>query len=100
MKESLGRAGLLTALAALLQVIGRLLYPALVPRGVTTTLLIIMFFGSLNILGLGVLGEYLAKVFEEVKRRPHLIRRSLVRVGEVRPAADQRPLSETTSAAT
>ena len=41
-------------------------------------------FGSLNILGISILGEYLAKVFEEVKRRPHFIRRSEIRDGEIR----------------
>ena len=80
----------LTGLAALLQVIGRLLFPELVPRGVTTTLLFIMFFGSVNFLGLSVLGEYLAKVFEEVKRRPHFIRRSVIRDGEVRRADEDK----------
>jgi dolichol-phosphate mannosyltransferase len=76
----------LTGLAAVLQIIGRLLFPELVPPGVTTTLVFIMFFGSLNFVGLSVLGEYLAKVFEEVKRRPHFIRRSVIRDGEVRHA--------------
>ena len=85
---------MLTAVAALLQLMGRLLFPELVPKGVTTTLLMIMFFGSFNFLGISVLGEYLAKVFEEVKRRPHFIRRSLVRDGEVRPAADCKPISD------
>ena len=77
----------LTGLTALLQVIGRLLFPELTPRGVTTTLLFIMFFGSLNFLGISVIGEYLAKVFEEVKRRPHFIRRSVIRDGEIRRAS-------------
>ena len=87
---------MLTALAALVQLMGRLLLPELVPKGVTTTLLMIMFFGSLNFLGISVLGEYLAKVFEEVKRRPHFIRRAIVRDGEVRPAADCTPISDVT----
>jgi polyisoprenyl-phosphate glycosyltransferase len=80
----------LTGLMALLQIIGRLLFPELTPRGVTTTLLFIMFFGSLNFLGLSVLGEYLAKVFEEVKRRPHFIRRSVIRDGEIRHSDEER----------
>ena len=42
----------------------------------------------MNLLGISVLGEYLAKVFEEVKSRPHFIRRSEIRDGEVRPAID------------
>jgi hypothetical protein len=47
-----------------------------------------MSFGSLKILGLSVLGEYLAKVFEEVKRQSHFIRRSVIRDGEVRRSTE------------
>ena len=31
-------------------------------------------FGSLNLFAIGLLGEYLARVFEEVKRRPLYVR--------------------------
>ncbi len=41
----------------------------------------IAFFGSLNLLALGIIGEYLIKVFEEVKRRPKFIRKA-IRHGE------------------
>ncbi len=75
---------------ALLQTLGRIFLPNSVPPGITTTLLLILFFGSLNFFGISVLGEYLAKVFEEVKRRPHFIRRSEIRDGEVRPAIEDR----------
>ncbi len=66
------------------QVVAKLLFPALAPKGYTTLLLLILFFGSLNLAALSVLGEYLAKIFEEVKRRPHFIRRSIIEDGEVR----------------
>jgi len=62
----------------------------LVPRGITTLLLTVMLFGALNLFAIGVIGEYMAKVFEEVKRRPLFIRRSVIRNGEVRFAAEQR----------
>ena len=61
------------------------------PRGVTTILILVLLFGSLNLFAIGLVGEYLARVFEEVKRRPLYIRSSIVRDGEVRlvsPAAD------------
>ena len=76
----------LSIVLGLIQVGGKLLFPDIVPPGITTTLLLVLFFGSLNFFGLSVLGEYLAKIFEEVKRRPHFIRRSLIKDGEVRPA--------------
>jgi nucleoside-diphosphate-sugar epimerase/glycosyltransferase involved in cell wall biosynthesis len=71
-------------LLATVQIALRLFLPKSTPPGITTTLLTILFFGSLNFFGIGVLGEYLAKIFEEVKRRPHFIRRSEIRDGEVR----------------
>ncbi len=67
-----------------------MLVPDIAPKGVTTTLLFIMFFGSLNLLGISLLGEYIAKIFEEVKQRPLFIRKSIIRDGEVRPAGDDR----------
>ena len=60
----------------------------MVPEGLTTVLLAIMLFGSLSVFGTGLLGEYLAKVFEEVKQRPLYIRRSVIRDGEIRAASD------------
>jgi dolichol-phosphate mannosyltransferase len=80
----------LSVLAGMFEIAFRLLFPRYSPPGIATTLLTILFFGSLNFFGIGVLGEYLAKVFEEVKRRPHFIRRTIIRDGELRPAVDDR----------
>jgi dolichol-phosphate mannosyltransferase len=77
-------------LLAVYQVLGKLLFPRLTPPGLTTIIVLIVFFGSLNLFGLSIIGEYLAKVFEEVKQRPVFIRRSIIRDGEVRPATDVR----------
>lgn len=66
------------------QTVSRLLFPELAPKGVTTMLLLILFFGSINLFAVGIIGEYIAKIFEEVKQRPLFIRKHLVRDGEVR----------------
>jgi nucleoside-diphosphate-sugar epimerase/glycosyltransferase involved in cell wall biosynthesis len=86
---SVSGAGMLvlTLLLMAFQLVSRLLFPRLVPPGVTTVLLAILFFGAINLFATGILGEYLAKVFEEVKRRPLFIRRSIIRNGEVRASA-------------
>jgi polyisoprenyl-phosphate glycosyltransferase len=68
----------------LAQIASRLLFPGLAPRGVTTMLLVTLFFGSVNLFAIGIIGEYIAKIFEEVKGRPLFIRKHLVRDGEVR----------------
>jgi dolichol-phosphate mannosyltransferase len=72
---------------AVYQTFCRILFPDLTPPGITTTLLLILFFGSINLFAVSLVGEYIAKIFEEVKQRPLYIRRSIVKDGEVRPAA-------------
>jgi polyisoprenyl-phosphate glycosyltransferase len=71
------------------QLLAKLLFPGLAPRGFSTLIILIVFFGSLNVLAVSVAGEYIAKIFEEVKQRPHYIRRSIIRDGEVRLAAKE-----------
>src|SRR5262249_47105396 len=79
----------ITFLLALFQIGARVLLPALVPPGITTILLVVMFFGAGNLLAVALIGEYVSKIFEEVKRRPRFIRRSIIRDGEVRLAATE-----------
>ena len=63
----------LSAVAIVVLTILRLLNPD-VPQGVTTIIVLILFFGGANLLGLSVIGEYLAKVVDETKSRPKFIR--------------------------
>ncbi|HTA77455.1 MAG TPA: NAD-dependent epimerase/dehydratase family protein [bacterium] len=69
---------------AILQITLRILFPDIAPKGTTTVLLAILFFGSINLFALAILGEYIAKIFEEVKQRPHFIRKNITRNGETR----------------
>jgi dolichol-phosphate mannosyltransferase len=76
------------------QLLARLFFPELAPRGITTLLMAVLFFGSLNLLAISIVGEYVAKIFEEVKRRPHFIRRSVIKEGEIRFATMNRKQDE------
>ena len=80
---------MLMLMLVLVQVVLRLVRPEFVPPGLTSVLLAVMFFGSLSVFSIAELGEYLAKVFEEVKHPPLYIRRSLIRDGEIRPAIQE-----------
>jgi dolichol-phosphate mannosyltransferase len=79
---------LVSVTLGLVQLSLRLLYPASAPKGVTTILLTIIFFGSINLLAVATIGEYIGKILEESKRRPHFIRRAIIRSGEVRAASN------------
>ncbi len=82
--------GVLTSFATLLiaisSVLIKLIAPDNVPQGVTFISLLVMFFGSFTILGLGVLGEYIGKIFDETKSRPAFIRTSIIKSGQIESA--------------
>lgn len=67
------RAGVFTTLAGLLGG-GYMLYLKLFTQvpvpGITAILLSIVIFGGIQILLIGLVGEYIARIFEEVKGRP------------------------------
>lgn len=70
------------------QIVFRLFFPDSTASGITTVLIFILFFGSINLFAIGLVGEYLGRIFEEVKQRPHFIRRSLIKDGEIRSAGE------------
>ena len=72
----------ISILAAFIVAALRLIIPDIAPRGITTVLITIIFFGSLNLFGIGLVGEYVSKIIWEVKGRPRLIRSSMTRFGK------------------
>ena len=48
-----------------------------VRHGVPILIVLVLLFGSLNLLAVALVGEYLIKIVEEVKRRPRFIRRAV-----------------------
>jgi dolichol-phosphate mannosyltransferase len=69
-------------LAALVVFLLRVFMPDIAPKGITTLLLVMLIFGSVNLFAIGLVGEYISKIMTEVKGRPRLIRASLIRNGE------------------
>lgn len=44
--------------------------------GFTTTIVCVLFLGGVQLIGVGILGEYIGRIYEEVKRRPLYIIRA------------------------
>ncbi|MDD3906155.1 MAG: glycosyltransferase family 2 protein [Candidatus Omnitrophica bacterium] len=63
------------------QIIIRILTPS-TPHGVTTILVVVLFVGAVQLLSLSILGQYIGKIFEEVKQRPKYIVKSIYRKGQ------------------
>jgi dolichol-phosphate mannosyltransferase len=60
----------------IVQIILRFLIPD-APFGITTVLVVVLFIGAIQLLGISILGEYIAKIFEEVKHRPKYVVKSV-----------------------
>lgn len=69
---------LLSLLAMLVQIVLRFLYPE-TPRGTTIILVVVLFLGAIQLLGISILGEYIGKIFEEVKQRPRFVVKNIIR---------------------
>ena len=65
-----GAGGLLVSLLLGIVVLTARLTGAIQLPGYTPTVLMILFFGALNTLGLGIIGAYTWRAFENTKRRP------------------------------
>ncbi|NJP06819.1 MAG: glycosyltransferase family 2 protein [Chloroflexaceae bacterium] len=59
------------SIIAIIGVIGMRLFDASQPLlGQATTLVTVLFLGSVQLIGIGALGEYLGRIYDEVKGRP------------------------------
>ncbi|GAB4016101.1 NAD-dependent epimerase/dehydratase family protein [Spirosoma koreense] len=71
----------LSMLGIVWQILSRLFnFDPNTPYGISTVIVLVMFFGGINLLGISFLGEYISKIFEETKKRPKFIR-TMVRKG-------------------
>lgn len=66
----------ITLLIIMMQIILILITPGTV-WGISPLLIAVLFIGAIQLLGISILGEYIAKIFEEVKQRPKYIVKSI-----------------------
>jgi glycosyltransferase involved in cell wall biosynthesis len=58
--------------------------------GYASTLVLLLFFSGLNMIGLGILGEYVGRIFTEVKRRPLYLVKQTIGFDDSPPPANRR----------
>lgn len=69
----LGLIGVIFSVIYSIYILTKLLIYGINVEGFVTIVIMIMFFGSVNLLAMGILGEYLARIYTESKNRPHYI---------------------------
>lgn len=73
---------LITFFLALLGIIYQILYRIIfndTPKGITTILVVVLFFGAIQLLGISILGQYIGKIFEEIKQRPKYVVKNIIK---------------------
>jgi len=66
------------------QVILRVVQPQSVPSGFTTLIVLMLFLGGIQLLCLSIIGSYLEHIYDEVKRRPPYLVKSILNAPSVR----------------
>ena len=49
------------------------------PKGITTLIILVIFLGGIQLLAIGIVAEYVGKILEESKKRPHSIIKRIVK---------------------
>jgi dolichol-phosphate mannosyltransferase len=68
----------------LVQIVRKLLFPSLVPEGLLSISVLVTGLGSLNLLAIAIVGEYVGRILEETKKRPRYVRRLITERGLTR----------------
>ncbi len=66
-------------------IVKRILGFEIAQTGFTTLVTLVLFLGGIQLLGIGIVGEYLGRIYDEVKRRPHYIVKSRIGFDADRP---------------
>ena len=78
--------GALSAIAAVIYLIVVVLEKVILGidiPGYATIIVLLLFFGSMQLFGLGIIGEYVGRTFEQSKNRPVYIAKEILRYNEI-----------------
>lgn len=69
---------ILSIAGSIMTVYFKLFTQVYIPQGFPTTIIVILFIGGINMLSLGIIGEYIGRIYDEVKRRSPYVIESLL----------------------
>lgn len=80
---------LLSFLYALFTIAANLIaHGALTVPGIPTLIVALFFFGGVQLMFLGIIGEYVSAIHFQVRKRPLVVERELINLDEARPGRD------------
>ena len=81
MVSNIGMLVSLSALAYMLYLLLARAFGDTTIQGWTSTVVIVLFLGGIQLLSLGIIGEYIGRIFDEVKQRPQYVVSETLGVG-------------------
>lgn len=81
----LGFITMLVSIVYLAYVLYNKVTHSIVPQGFTTLIIAIVWFSGVQLLSLGIIGEYVLRIFWEVKNRPLFIVKKIIEDKKVKP---------------
>lgn len=69
----LGAIAIIISLIYLLSLLFSIIFEGIDLPGYFTTIFAICFFGGIQLVSIGIIGEYIGRIYYEVKRRPHFL---------------------------
>jgi dolichol-phosphate mannosyltransferase len=61
---------IISFILSLILIINKIIDPTISIKGWTSLILIIMFFGGIQLFSIGIIGIYISKIYRQVKSRP------------------------------
>lgn len=80
-----GIVSVLSFLLAAVYFFQRLIADHYIPQGFTTLAILILFLGGIQLIALGLVGEYIGRIYDEVKRRPEYVEDQAIGFSESPP---------------
>lgn len=83
---------ILSILYALVTIIAGAFIPGIVPRGTTTIIVALFFFSGVQLMFIGMLGEYITAIHAQVRRGPVVVERERINITETPASANGQSL--------
>ncbi|MGI9230053.1 MAG: glycosyltransferase family 2 protein [Gammaproteobacteria bacterium] len=91
MAIGLGLASAALSLLGIIYALGLRIFTDTWVEGWTAIMIAVLFIGGIQLVSIGILGEYIGRIYNEVKNRPHYIVREYVGFADEQPTLSRSP---------
>jgi len=91
---AMGMVSALLALVGIVYALSLRLFTSIWVEGWTALMIAVLFIGGVQLISIGILGEYIGRIYNEIKRRPLYVVEEYLGFEDARPAMSRSPVVE------